>query len=538
MPVAAVACPTASLARSYARREPEKSALYLVVSEHLETLLVTVREERGKDLPRYVEEELRRYLRCGILAYGFLRVACRTCGEEIVVGYTCKSRGACPSCSARRMCGSAAHLVDHVLPVDIPVRQWVLTAPHEVRRVLALRPDALTAAARIFVEEIARWQKQAAMARGASVGETGAVTFVQRFNSLLGSFVHYHVVVPDGVFVRDAEGAVSFHEGPAPSREAIAAIAERVHARMIRWLRRRDLIDERPAEERSNESSAPSPLEACMQMSLFGGAFRRLAADGTPVPVDEPRFGTGTKSPWAAEADGFNIHAGVTVRAGDREGLERLLRYCARPAFSLERLSILSDGRVAYLLRKPRRNGATHLVLEPLAFLARIASLIPPPRYPLLRLAGVFAPSSSWRTSVVPQTPAAPAASSMTAATLRKTQAKKLPEATSPVLAGGGRAPLEPGPMSQNAVPGGPRTALGAGVARPRSEAVGARIDWASLLRRVYLEDVLSCPCGGRRHVLADITDREAAVAILAHLGLPTEPPPIARARSPGFEAD
>src|SRR5262249_37269851 len=143
-------------ARSYARREPEKTALHLVVREHLETFLATVREEHGKDLPRYVEEELRRYLRCGILAHGFVRVACSTCGEEMVVAYACKCRGACPSCSARRMCGTAAHLVDHVLP-DVPVRQWVLTAPFEVRRVLALRPDALTGAGRIFMEEIARW---------------------------------------------------------------------------------------------------------------------------------------------------------------------------------------------------------------------------------------------------------------------------------------------------------------------------------------------------------------------------------------------
>ncbi|XYI00720.1 hypothetical protein ACMHYB_13560 [Sorangium sp. So ce1128] len=62
---------------------------------------------------------------------------------------------------ARRMCGTAAHLVDHVLP-DVPVRQWVRTMPFAVRRLLALRPDALTAAGRIFVEEIARWQKQKA----------------------------------------------------------------------------------------------------------------------------------------------------------------------------------------------------------------------------------------------------------------------------------------------------------------------------------------------------------------------------------------
>jgi hypothetical protein len=64
-----------------------------------------------------------------------------------------------------------------------------------------------------------------------------------------------------------------------------------------------------------------------------------------------------------------------------------------------------------------------------------------------------------------------------------------------------------------------------------------ARIDWASLLRRVHQEDVLACPCGGRRRVVADISEREAIVAILTHFGIPTEPPPIARARDPSFDA-
>jgi hypothetical protein len=74
-----------------------------------------VRDERGKDLPRYVEQELRRYLRCGLLHWGFVRVVCRACRKEILVAYACKCRGACPRCNARRMCGSAAHPVDHVL---------------------------------------------------------------------------------------------------------------------------------------------------------------------------------------------------------------------------------------------------------------------------------------------------------------------------------------------------------------------------------------------------------------------------------------
>jgi hypothetical protein len=81
-----------------------------------------------------------------------------------------------------------------------------------------------------------------------------------------------------------------------------------------------------------------------------------------------------TKSPRSATAQGFDLHAGVTVRAGDREALERLCRYGARPCFSLERLSVgarLADGRVAYRLRKRRRNGATHLVMMPVHFSSR-----------------------------------------------------------------------------------------------------------------------------------------------------------------------
>src|SRR5262249_41693613 len=74
-PSAAPRC--ASPTGASARHEPEKTALHLVVREHLETFLATVSEERGRALPRYVEEELRRYLRCGILAHGFVRVACR-----------------------------------------------------------------------------------------------------------------------------------------------------------------------------------------------------------------------------------------------------------------------------------------------------------------------------------------------------------------------------------------------------------------------------------------------------------------------------
>ena len=513
--------------------------------EHLETFLATVREERGKALPRYVEQELRRYLQCGILAHGFCRVACWTCGKEIFVSYSCKCRGACPSCAARRMCGTAAHLVDHVVP-HLPVRQWVLTAPHEVRRLLALRPDVLSACNRIFVSEIARHQKRAS---GHDDALTGSVTFVQRFNATLGSFVHFHVVALDGVVLRKADGAVVFHPGPSPTREQIASVAARVHQRMTKWLRRRKLIDDRPQEDRSNEAPELTPIEACMQLSLSwspGATFVHLE-DGVALEPDFDQShgrARGKKSPWTAEVEGFNVHAGVTVREGDREGLERLCRYGARPPFSLERLSLLADGRVAYLLRKPRSSGATHLVMTPLQFLARISALIPPPRFPLLRFAGVLAPNAALRPMVVSMRGAgendnANAGTEPTARTAKdarsnngsqktkKTKKKSTPSAAERA------APNDTADARVHVHATTSTTSLGAGVVPP----CYARIDWASLLRRVYLEDVLCCPCGGRRRVVAEVTERDTIVAILGHLGLETDAPRLARARDPTEDA-
>jgi len=199
-----------------------RHVINVIVREHIETFHAVVREERGKALPYYVANELRRTLDCGILAKRFLRVVCAQCGDEMLVAYACKCRGACPSCSARRMCGSAAHLVDHVLP-DVPLRQWVLTAPYEVRRVHALRPDALTAQNRFFVEEIARWQTQRAAAFGVKGGKTGAVTFVQRFER-----VRFHAPVFRAPARRGARRR--FHEGGGRS----ARLSPRAGARASR----------------------------------------------------------------------------------------------------------------------------------------------------------------------------------------------------------------------------------------------------------------------------------------------------------------
>lgn len=105
----------------------------------------------------------------------------------------------------------------------------------------------------------------------------------------------------------------------------------------------------------------------------------------------------------SAFLEGFSLHAGVHLHANDREALQRLCAYGARPPLSLERLAALPDGRLAYRLKRPLRDGRQVLVLQPTEFLRRLATLVPPRRHHLVRYHGVFAPNASWREAIVPR---------------------------------------------------------------------------------------------------------------------------------------
>ena len=96
----------------YARHRPEATLLYQLVERHYPEL-VAVREAAGRPLPNYVQEEFEAYLKCGRLEHGFLRVRCDDCHAEKLVAFSCKRRGFCPSCGARRMTDGAALLACH-----------------------------------------------------------------------------------------------------------------------------------------------------------------------------------------------------------------------------------------------------------------------------------------------------------------------------------------------------------------------------------------------------------------------------------------
>jgi Putative transposase len=290
-------------------------------------------------------------------------------------------------------------VVDRVLP-DMPVRQYVLTLPYELRKLVAFKADVLTAIGRMAVEAIYATYRARAKRHGVQDGECGAINLVQRFVSL-NLHVHFHIMVIDGVFIRDGEAGVLFHPALPPAREELDSIARRVRDRSLAWLRRHGYLDERPLEERSNDPPAQTALDACAAIAMGRGQVATLP--NADAPEDDHEQGAPGKPSLAVERDGFNLHAGVRIEAGDDLGRERLIRYGARPPLSLERLRRLPGGRVAYRLKYVTRGRGKFRVMTGIEFMARLAAIIAPPRYPLVRYAGVLGPRSAWRKDIVPK---------------------------------------------------------------------------------------------------------------------------------------
>ncbi len=97
-------CAVAGVAskRGYARHRPEDTVLYQVVERHAGSFFDSL-SEQGASLPGFVREEFDAYLRCGRLEHGFVRAKCEGCRHEYLIPFSCRKRGFCPSCGARRM---------------------------------------------------------------------------------------------------------------------------------------------------------------------------------------------------------------------------------------------------------------------------------------------------------------------------------------------------------------------------------------------------------------------------------------------------
>jgi ribosomal protein S27E len=374
--------------------------LYQLVEQHYPAF-GELRSEAGRPLPDYVKAEFEAYLKCGRLEEGFLRVRCERCHAEKLVAFSCKKRGFCPSCGARRMVETAALLADEVLP-ERPLRQWVLSLPHALRFLLATDPDALTLVLAVVYRTIARYLiGKARLSRGTA--KTGAVTLVQRFGSALNLNVHFHMLFLDGVYRVDGADPPVFHPVAAPGANDLQALVERIAARVGRMLERRGVVERDMENAWLVANGEPGPLD-----DLIGHSLTYRIAVGPragqklfTLQMVPPRpAGLQGDPNGAARAGGFSLHAGIDIEPHQHEKLERLCRYVSRPPVATERLSLTASGHVRYELKTPYRDGTTHIVLEPLDLMARLAALVPPPRMHLTRFHGVLAPHSKCRAAV------------------------------------------------------------------------------------------------------------------------------------------
>src|SRR5215510_14362195 len=226
---------------AYVPRDPSQTVLYHAVADHLETFLASLAGDPDtRGLPAYVQRELYDYLQCGILAHGFLRLGCDTCHKELLLAFSCKRRGFCPSCAGRRMAQTSAHLVERVIPW-VPTRQWVVSVPIPLRYWMASSQDLTAKVHTIIRTTIGRYYVNQAVTRGVPRGKVhpGSVTFIQRFGSAINLNLHFHVIFLEGVYLdrTDQGHKPRFLAVEPPTDTDIAAVIQKISHRVIRTLR-------------------------------------------------------------------------------------------------------------------------------------------------------------------------------------------------------------------------------------------------------------------------------------------------------------
>jgi hypothetical protein len=480
---------------SYERHRPEETLLYKVIQENIETFLANIdREPTPKGLPKYVKEEFYKFLRCGLLQYGFLRVKCQSCTHEKITAFSCKGRGFCPSCGGKRMAETAAWLTDAVIP-NVAVRQWVLSLPIPMRYLVATHPRIQSALLEITIRVISTFLKKKTHN---TTYQTGTVTVIQRFGSALNLTPHFHMLFLDGIYsIKD--GMAEFHKAEEPTDEEVKEILSKIARRSLKYLVKKGYFSleedcfsmgEDPFVERE-----PALAELLFASSRYriatgerkGQKIRKLGAL-TEAFYEEPEL----KGTRCANLKGFSLHANTSIPEDAPERLEKICSYILRPPIATQRLSQRRDGELVYQLKKIYDDGTDRILFSPLEFIEKLSALVPPPKHHLVRYHGILAPHSKFRPLVVPNK-------------VTEEEKKDDPSPSSP--------PDTPSPDT------GTKT---------------KRLTWAQLLQRVFDIDIRHCPqCGGEMKAIAAITEKAIIEKILTHLGLPTEPPTLTPARAP-----
>jgi len=322
----------------YRPRQPQLTPLYRLLDTRYEAVKAEWEERfesRFGFWRGFVDGAIARYLDCGILENGFARVRCGECRKDMLVAFSCKGRGLCPSCGAKRAAATAARLREDVLE-PVGHAQWVFTVPKMLRPYFLRHRELLGDVCR------AAWDTAREM-MVAAAGERiwpGMVAVVQTFGSKINFHPHVHAIVSRGGWTADGQWV------PVASVDPYAAALVFRH-KVLALLRDKELID-----------------------------HDRIAL----------------LLSW--KHSGFSVHNSVAVEPGDSRAIERLVRYVMRSPVSQERLGFDHQTGEVRLEPKVRADdGAEAEQLERLdgdELVARVIVQIPDPKRHLIRSYGRY----------------------------------------------------------------------------------------------------------------------------------------------------
>jgi hypothetical protein len=373
-----------TLPSAYVPRDPSQTVLYQVIADHLETFLASLdADPDAPGLPAYVQCELYDYLQCGMLAHGFLRLGCDTCHKELLLPCSCKRRGFCPSCAGRRMAQTAAHLVEQVIPW-VPTRQWVVSVPIPLRYWMASSQDLTATVHTIMRTTIGQYYVNQAVTHGVPRErvQPGSVTFIQRFGSAINLNVHYPFIFLEGVYLDRADQGRTPHfltgEPPTDTDNADVCscgagdVVQKISRCVIRKLRQLGYL-EAGLDVAVAMGYDPLGNDAPELARTMAASVQQRIAFGERAGQKVRRMGSGfgaegetpaLTGPRCASMQGFALHANTQVPAHRRDQLERLIRYTARGAVSLERLAQDANGDLVYTFTHPWSDGITGIRLS------------------------------------------------------------------------------------------------------------------------------------------------------------------------------
>ena len=282
-------------------------------------------EERYGFWRGFVDGVVERYLDCGVFRGGLGRVWCPSCQAEYLVACSCRGRGLCPSCGAKRAAEFTALLCDEVLE-PVGHFMWTFTLPRMLRPYFLRHRELLGRLYRAAYETVQELMAEAAS--GVDGFRTGMVASVHVCGDLLSLNPHVHALASRGGWGPDGSWT------PVP------------------------FVDERYAE------------------LLFRRKVLDLLKDEGLLSEEREQL----LLSWRHRT-GFSADASVKVEPEDSAAVKRLARYILRPPVSLGRMAWDQGSHEVVYTRKARNGqpGASEQ-MDALDFLARLIAYIPKPR--------------------------------------------------------------------------------------------------------------------------------------------------------------